>query len=194
MSEEPSTYYDTVYRTGGAGGQYHKDPEQTQYHAMWTEVLSRIQPGTKGVFDVGCGPGQTAQMCVGRSIPYVHGVDFSPVAIELAKKRNPTIASVFAVGDILSPAIYASDDYDTIICLEVLEHIDRDTEVVSLWPKGTHCIISVPSYDSVGHVRVFKTEESVMQRYASFFQDVKVLRIPMARHRCIWVMEGTRKG
>jgi hypothetical protein len=78
------------------------------------------------------------------------------------------------------------------MCLEVLEHLEKDREVVSLWPARTHCIISVPNYNSIGHVRVFETERQVLKRYAEFFVEPSITRIPMSKYRCIWVLEGKR--
>jgi hypothetical protein len=91
------------------------------------------------------------------------GFDFSTVAVHNASCRTGR-PELFFVGDALDAQCY-SDDYDTIVCTEVLEHIDADLDVVRLWREGTWCVCTVPNFPADGHVRFFNTSREVVTRY-----------------------------
>ncbi len=123
----------------------------------------------RSVLEVGCGSGLFAEMLVKETQVAYRGFDFSPVGIAHARARLPG-AALF-VGDALAPASY-SGDYDCIICSEVLEHIAGDLDVIALWPRGTLCVCSVPNFDYPTHVRRFRTEHEVRERYGEAI-DIK---------------------
>lgn len=110
-----------------------------------TKWLMNLQP--KIFLDIGCGPGHLAKN-IKKLISKIeiHGIDFSPVAIEHAKiimdkwwHLNLDIEDI--------PA--KSDSYDAIACLEVLEHVYDIDHVLReirrvLKPTGK-ILISVPN-------------------------------------------------
>ena len=54
--------------------------------------------------------------------------------------------------------------YDAIVCLEVLEHIEHDLDVIANWKSGPECICSVPNFDYPTHVRWFRHEADIVSR------------------------------
>lgn len=59
----------------------------------------------------------------------------------------------------------------------MLEHIAFDLEVVEQWPAGTYCVCSVPNFDAENHVRHFRSEDQVRQRYGHLLAIDSVQRI-----------------
>ncbi len=68
--------------------------------------------------------------------------------------------------------------YDTIVCLEVLEHIERDLDVIANWKSGCECICSVPNFDYPTHVRWFRHEAEIVSRYGHLISIREIERIP----------------
>jgi hypothetical protein len=82
----------------------------------------------------------------------------------------------FWVGDARQPQNYEGS-FDAVVCTEVLEHIEADREVVALWPKGVHCICSIPNFEADTHVRVFGSEQQVQERYGDLIEISTIRRI-----------------
>lgn len=140
---------------------------------MYASVMKALRANSiKNVLEVGCGTGAFAHMVFDTSEIQYQGFDFSRVAIEKAKQRTCR-EDAFYVGDAMDPVNYASIPF-AIVCTEVLEHIPKDIELVSMWPAGTLCICSVPNFDSPYHVRFFRSEEEISKRYAGVL-DIKVI-------------------
>lgn len=105
------------------------------------------------------------------------GFDISEIGIDLAKKRiqNSTflkskdysqqkIDSILYVGNALDPNNYLQE-YNAVVCLEVLEHIEEDLEIIKNIKSGTDIIFSVPNFNQESHVRFFKNINSIKERY-----------------------------
>ncbi|CCE24401.1 protein of unknown function [Methylotuvimicrobium alcaliphilum 20Z] len=92
-----------------------------------------------------------------------NGFDFSDAAIQKASNLLGT-NKIFAIGDATKATSYPST-YTTIVCTEVLEHLNDDLGVIDNWKQGALCICSVPNYDSVYHTRFFQTKDEVISRY-----------------------------
>ena len=160
-SEKPAEHYDEVYARGGHNGFYFADPLDASYYTtLWVAAASLV-PVDGRIVDLGCGPGQFAAVL--RSItdvPYV-GYDFSGVAIQQARARK-------LEGCIFERTSFQKLDLskDTqFVCLEVLEHIEQDIELLKRLPSKATLVFSVPTYDSAGHVRTFPSVESIKERY-----------------------------
>jgi SAM-dependent methyltransferase len=172
-SQIPATY-DAMYRTGGHDGVYELPYRHSRYYPLFRQVLAELQRRqARSVLEVGCGVGAFASMLFDkRDIDY-WGFDFSPVAVAKAIERTRR-SDAFAVGDATDPGSY-SRAYSTIVCTEVLEHIEADRRAVETWAPGTYCICSVPNFDSSTHVRYFVSEAQVRERYGDLI-DIRSIR------------------
>jgi trans-aconitate methyltransferase len=120
------------------------------------------------------------------------GLDFSEVAVSMARKTVPHFD--FRQADARTPSGYEGFDCDAVICMEVLEHIEDDLDVISNFPTGPLCLMTVPNFPWRSHVRCFETEDSVHERYGELFNNLDVTRIRSVRgkNHCFFLMSGTR--
>ncbi|MFQ5687853.1 MAG: class I SAM-dependent methyltransferase [Candidatus Scalindua sp.] len=133
------------------------DDDWDRFRSYFEEVenLPRIEIAAKRLkilrpkilLDIGCGPGhlaKTIKMSISKI--EIHGIDFSPVAVEHAKTIMDKCWHLnLDIEDI--PA--KSNSYDAIVCLEVLEHVYDINHVLCemrrvLKPSG-RILISVPN-------------------------------------------------
>ena len=183
-------YYDIIYKESES---YRKSGEKSIYAPVWEKVISIVKErGASYILDLGCGPGQFADF-IHKKIPAINycGVDFSESAIELAKSRGLTKYNfIKAPLPLKDDGIY--ENADTVVCLEVLEHIDNDLDVIESIPSGKFIIASVPNFDSLGHIRYFNNEKEVVERYGHLFIDLKVFSCPLSGNSILWLMHATR--
>jgi len=189
--EAPRSKYDELHRQAPI---YQPGTGRSFYTPMYERVAAEVRKRRiKSVLEVGCGGGAVAELILKDSDAAYRGFDFSSVGVQNARARtarlqghNGSSASYsvdggahdrFFVGDALDPESYASD-YDGIVCTEVLEHIVRDLDVVAMWRPGTQCICSVPNFDYDTHVRHFRREEEVRERYGSLIDIDLIARVP----------------
>jgi 2-polyprenyl-3-methyl-5-hydroxy-6-metoxy-1,4-benzoquinol methylase len=163
--EKNREFYDEIYLKGGSKGMYFKQPEQTIYFPIWKRI-GEILTKKESILEIGCGVGQLANYLLREEKNYIKGIDFSEVAIEKAKQLNSAFASncAFEVKDIYSvEAQYLP--FETIICCEVLEHLEEDLEVIKLLPSNVRFIFSVPNFKNESHVRLFENKLQIRKRY-----------------------------
>jgi len=177
MSKEyESNQYDQIYAEGGAQKIYELPYRHSGYFPLFREVARTLKSrGSGEVLEVGCGTGGLAHMLAEEGLVRYRGFDFSAVAVERARARVGR-DDLFFVGDARKPESYAGQ-FDTIVCTEVLEHIDVDLEVVGSWAGGTAYVCSVPNFDADNHVRFFRSEEEVRQRYGELLDIEKIVRV-----------------
>lgn len=162
--ELPASYYDALYKVAihqqsGLAAPWYDCP---QHRYVWLPALVLARPP---VLDMGCGLGQLSSMCADYKIPYGGGVDSSRVAIDYARSKWPSRR--WAVADALNVgAIYQKWTYNTVLLLEVLEHVDQDQLILQAIPKGKTVVASVPSFKTTGHVRWFHDRDEVKKRYS----------------------------
>lgn len=107
------------------------------------ESRLRLAPASK-ILDVGCGVGGTL---VSLSDRYeVYGTDTSSLAIEFCRKRG--LKNVFECS--LRGFPLADMEFDLIMLLDVIEHVDDDQELLSeafrRLKKGGVVLVTVPAY------------------------------------------------
>ncbi len=174
--ELPADSYDDFYRVGSA---YDRPYWASHYYPLYCAALSEVtRLGGSSVLEVGCGSGSFAHLLLQRSSIEYHGFDFSEEAIRRARQRTGR-PEWFSVDRAESNTV-TQRRYDTIVCLEVLEHIERDIDVVAKWPAGKFCVCSVPNFDATGHVRFFRHEDDVFERYGRYIELQRIRRIPLA--------------
>lgn len=180
-------YADAFYRTSKAQA---APAEDSAYYGFWQVAAAAIRDGGAGrLLDIGCGPGQFAEFITGavRGVSYT-GVDFSGVAVELARARVPTAR--FEQRDLSSPEGLDGLDYDLVVALEVLEHIDDDLGVLSRLRPGARFVGSVPNFDSFGHVRFFKSDAEVNSRYAQALGELVITPFKLSPNAILFLMSG----
>ncbi|SBR50240.1 class I SAM-dependent methyltransferase [Halomonas sp. HL-93] len=183
------SYYDEIYEKSE---KYNSSDENNIYVEMWLNIISHLKKeNSKSILDVGCGPGQFAEFLLKRYKVNYTGLDFSETAIRKARKRNPE--ALFYQEDILQSNIMGKLNIDTIICTEVLEHIEEDIQVVEKFPQGKFTICSVPSFDAFGHVRTFPNTESVNNRYEKFFNNFRIEKFLLPTKQYMYLFTGIVK-
>ena len=190
-SEQNSEFYNSIY----AGSHKYKSHYlESIYLPIWKDVVSVIHKHNYRIIDVGCGTGQFAQLCFDEDIKYEAGLDFSFEAIKMAKQTNPSL--FFKQEDFLKSNKKYSDEYeyDAVVCLEVLEHIENDYHVINRFDKGKDLILSVPNFDSKGHVRVFDNELHIRKRYEQLMDIDYIKKYPIGlRGKCIYLIIAKKK-
>lgn len=165
-------YYDRLYREGDRNLDR---PLTSPYYPLYRKVAGLLrEEGLRSVLEVGCGHGVLARMLIAEGIEY-NGFDFSPQAVGMARGRSPE--GRFFVGDAMDPASYQAT-YDGVVCCEVLEHIEGDLTAVEHWPAGSICVCSVPNFDYESHVRYFRSEAQIIDRYGRLLDIRKIERVP----------------
>src|SRR4051794_37302903 len=169
--EEGASFYDKLY---SSTEEYHRPYERSLYYFLWSVIADRLRRDkVRRVLEIGCGAGQLAAYLLDQGVTRYSALDFSPTAIELARKNAP--AGDFIVGDARDPAIHARVEHDAVLCTEVLEHIQDDLLVVSAFTPGKRCLCTVPNFPYESHVRHFADAGEVAARYGAFFESLDVM-------------------
>lgn len=184
-----AAYYDAVYE----GSSSYKEPYwESRYYFLWSVVADRLVRANVGhVLDIGCGPGQFASLLRDKGFDRYCGIDFSETSVELAKGMCPTFE--FVVADLSDPETLGTREYDCVLALEVLEHVEDDVGILAHIRLGTTVFITVPNFPDPAHVRYFRDAQAVRARYEHLFSNVRVdtFRADGSRMR-YFLMEGIR--
>jgi 2-polyprenyl-3-methyl-5-hydroxy-6-metoxy-1,4-benzoquinol methylase len=180
-AEAAAEKYDELYSGEGeenrAYGAYDRPYWDSHYFSLYEAVFDEVvRAGARSVLEVGCGSGSFAHLLFDRSKLDYHGFDFSEAAVNKARARTGR-ADRFSVARAGDNSVMERA-HDTVVCLEVLEHIERDLEVVAGWKPGCNCVCSVPNFDQHDHVRFFRHEDEVRERYHGLIDLTRVRRVP----------------
>ncbi|RYF72681.1 MAG: methyltransferase domain-containing protein, partial [Comamonadaceae bacterium] len=137
-----AAYYDTVF---AESPKYQHAGQDSDYVPVWEQVLDLLQAaGASSILDLGCGPGQFAEFLSLR-MPQLRytGVDFSGVAISRARQRCPQ--HLFEKRELPITNFSSLPGFDAVVCTEVLEHVERDREILAAIPHGIAVVASVPN-------------------------------------------------
>lgn len=170
--EQLSPYYDAIY---SKSEEYKKHWKESRYLKLWQAVKEQLNIDYK-VIDIGCGPGQFANMLAETGFGNYLGIDFSKQAIKQAREINKLHLEKFRFEclDIYKYDFFSEKDAQFVI-METMEHIEKDVEfLVSLKThnQGKKVIITVPTFDDPSHVRYYKTAKEWKARFDSFI-DIK---------------------
>lgn len=128
----------------------------------------------KRLLDLGCGVGRVELVAATKGFTTI-GIDFEPKAIDLArtyaKRQGLAKRCLFIVGDILETPSMFREQFDVIICSEVIEHVKRPEKIIHvafqlLRENGT-LIVTTPHDQKLwspldkyaGHVKRFSLQE-----------------------------------
>jgi SAM-dependent methyltransferase len=104
-------------------------------------------PTPAHVLDAGCGSGRTMQELTGYG--QVHGIELSPEAAELARRRGHGEVKIGR----LEQLPWESDTFDLVTCLDVIEHTPNDrltlTELRRVTRPGGFLLVTVPAYPAL---------------------------------------------
>ncbi len=150
-------------------------------------ILDQFRPYLgERVLEAGAGIGNFTELLLERE--RLVCVDSDPLYIEMAQWRLGHLENIRTLrGDLADPATYAAlkdERFDTIVCLNVLEHIAPDESVLrayyDLLEPGGHAIILVPAHPSLygpcdealGHLRRYTQPELHTKMQAAGFEIV----------------------
>lgn len=187
--EQPSGFYDATYRAALHWKEHYTD---SPYYPLWAVVGDRVRrAGVRRVLDIGCGPGQVACFLRDLGVEEYRGLDFSSVRIEAALAACPEYE--FVVGNVFENDLLETFDYDCVLMLEFLEHVERDLNVLERIRRGAIVIATVPNFAEAAHVRHFRSIEEVRERYSPLLSTVEVTDFLAAKSgRTHFIVEGIR--
>jgi len=136
------SYYDERYGSQSLDA----FPEDPARHRVWLSgLLSDVEAGDT-VLDFGCGVGYVCSQFATLDGD-VTGIDISPIAVDIARQREPRATFVEARTDAALP--FAADTFDIVTCLGVLEHIPDPAPIVAelrrVAKPGAHSVWVVPN-------------------------------------------------
>lgn len=181
MKEKGPEYYNEIYSKEDSP--YLGQPEELiHYYPSWTRAVDIIMRKSKviggiRIVDAGCGPGHFPRILEEKGFfsnekNSYFGYDFSSQAIKMAKKMVNHKNAYFYEKNIISDEnpfreAYSGRMFDSIIFVsfEFLEHVEEDLGVFDKMKKNSDIFITVPNFDSTGHVRFFEKTKDVSDRY-----------------------------
>lgn len=190
--ERSADWYDGRFATSAA---FQAPYYLSRYYFLWSIIADRIaQKKISSILEIGCGPGQFAELLRAQGMDTYTGLDFSPAAIEIAKARVPQFT--FVVDDARTSNVYSRVTHQAIVCTEVLEHIEDDLVVVAQMGLGKRCLCTVPSFPHLSHVRHFSSIEDVRLRYGAFFDDLTVCKYHDSQVESVYffLIDGVRNS
>lgn len=172
--EKSKEWYNKEYKKETS---YNIPLESSPFFVIYKQILSFMSSNKNTrILELGCGTGRLAKLLVNNGYKKYTGVDISEVAINKACEYVPEVN--FINNSFFSKNIKKIiPSFNTFILVEVLEHIVKDIELLSLFPSGSNVLFSVPSSKYYSHVRCFVSKEEVFNRYGFSldFKDYKVI-------------------
>jgi 2-polyprenyl-3-methyl-5-hydroxy-6-metoxy-1,4-benzoquinol methylase len=141
-------YHDLYARESKTWLDLSNEAVQAQTFALAIEAAGAI--GTRRCLDVGCGHGQLSTCLVGLRAAEVVGVDVVPETIESCRGRFPDVR--WECGSPSDETFVRSlGTFDIIFLVEVLQYLDWETTLLSLWESvraGGRIVGVVPNRDN----------------------------------------------
>jgi 2-polyprenyl-3-methyl-5-hydroxy-6-metoxy-1,4-benzoquinol methylase len=152
-------------------------PSSEDYvHGKIIKFIGEVVASGKTVLDVGCGVG-SVDLYFAEKGAKVLGIDISGRAIRIAKKssQNSDLSSKVKFKTMRFPNEIPNQKFDTIICLEVLEHLENDLyslkRLKSLLNNHGVLILSTPSENAplykLGLLKSFDNRVGHLRRYSA---------------------------
>lgn len=158
---------------------------KTEFYYQWMIKYFTPYMG-KRILEVGCGVGNATKLL--KHITYLHSIDISENNIEVVKRYLGSWKNlVFEKMDVFDDRFIELRrlDFDTILSISVLEHIEDDCEVLKRFyhvlKPGGNLLLFVPAlqflYSSIdrelGHYRRYEKIEIIRKLEKSGFSHVK---------------------
>jgi 2-polyprenyl-3-methyl-5-hydroxy-6-metoxy-1,4-benzoquinol methylase len=91
--------------------------------------------------------------------------------------------------------LFEQINYDLVLILEVLEHLNNDVEILTKIKSKSKVIFSVPNFDSESHVRFFLSKEEIYYRYQEYIkiETMKSYYISDNTDKKIYIVYGFKK-
>ena len=163
------------------------------------EEAGRWIPPNHHVVDLGCGTGRFMHLLRWRNhYGPLTGIDFSPETLTEAGRYlfESGIADVALVCDDLrswQPEV-GRLGATTYVCLEVLEHLEDDLDLIKRVPPGHQLVLSVPNYESEAHLRVFRGAGDVFDRYSPLLELRRWSLIELGGGKAIHLIDARRRS
>lgn len=122
-----------------------------------------------GVLDFACGCGYGSYiLAVNPDVSKVTGLDVDALAVEWAKSQFLHPKTIYQVGNCKD----ISDEFDTLVCLETVEHIEDRNDLIELVKRCNFkvMILSFPDKKST-HFNSFHFHDYVFQEVMDMFPD-----------------------
>jgi len=154
-----------------------------QKRALLYGTVASAIPDDAQVLDVACGMGDLAWK-LGTRVEHYIGIDYSGVGIEKAEAgaRKRKLDCEFYCMDFRDYDI-GTFEYDTLVLMEILEHIYDDIEMIQDEEAGTRVVLTVPLNEgTLGDTRLPKSyplhkrvysPAGVWERYQWLFETVE---------------------
>lgn len=167
---------------------------ESPWRPLYAEAARWIQSSAP-VVDLGCGTGRFADELrnQGHAAPFL-GLDFSPATIAEATSYVGDERVQFEVRDLrawIPDELRAGGTVYT--CLEVLEHLADDVDLIARVPPGHELIFSVPNYPSEAHLRNFGHISQVWARYDELVTFRRWSLIALDDRKAIHLLDATRR-
>ena len=141
------------------------------------------------IIDIGCGPGQFANLLFDNGYTDYRGIDFSEEAIINAKNRNVGYEELLSVENAYETNLF-STNYNTVILFEILEHVEGDLDILNRIKNGSNVLFSVPNFYSKGHLRLFQNKDEVISRYRDIVDILNVEEFILENDNVIFLVQG----
>lgn len=193
LLEKNSDFYDELFESGGWNEMYYKHYSESHYFRIWLEALKKLKRITSPkIIEIGCGPGQFANLLFDNGLSDYQGIDFSSEAIKYAKIRNSEYKGLFNIDDAYTSNIF-NKDYNVAIIFEVLEHVNDDLNILEKVRRDTYIMFSVPNFYSDGHVRWFNSKLDIFNRYRKYVEYEEIQEHSVGGLNKIYLISGKKR-
>jgi 2-polyprenyl-3-methyl-5-hydroxy-6-metoxy-1,4-benzoquinol methylase len=163
------------------------EPEDSNWRGVYDLALGFLPPANNypTIMDIGCGTGMFARLLFKKGYSNYMGFDVAKKRVDIAKQAVPTfdffVRNVYDE-EYLKPLF---KNFEYFVSLEVLEHLEKDREIIAMIPKGRKIIFSVPNYWTPSHVRAFANRGMIKERFKDMleFLQIQTFTGSKTRHR-----------
>lgn len=168
--------------------------ESSPWQQLYQEAALLVRNTNALVIDLGCGTGRfVEQLYRNGHQAKVIGVDFAPEVLHAARRYTRKRPAEYELCDLTQwqpPAVRPGNTIFT--CLEVLEHLEDDLELVRRIPPAHTFIFSVPNFESASHVRWFRGAGDVWARYDRLL-ELRAWRLLLHGDKATHLVEAIRR-